>query len=173
MTKESLAAAIRTVPDFPKPGINFIDVTPLLNDAARFRETIHLLCEPCRAIVPDYLAGVESRGFIFAAAMALELGCGFVPIRKKGKLPFHTLSEKYELEYGTAEIEVHTDAIRPGSRVIIIDDVLATGGTAAAAAKLMTKLNAEIAGIHFLLELSFLRGREAVKSFPINALITI
>jgi len=172
MSKEALAAAIRTVPDFPKPGINFIDVTPLLNDAARFKETIQLLCEPCRAIRPDYLAGVESRGFIFAAAMALELGCGFVPIRKKGKLPYHTLSESYSLEYGNAEIEVHTDAVPAGSRVIIIDDVLATGGTAAAAARLMTKLNAEIAGIHFLLELSFLHGRENIRNFPVAALMT-
>lgn len=173
MSVADLTAAIRTVPDFPKPGINFIDVTPLLNDAARFKETIRLLCEPCRDRRPAYIAGVESRGFIFAAAMALELGCGFIPIRKKGKLPFHTLSESYALEYGNAEIEIHTDALRPGESVIIVDDVLATGGTAAAAVRLMKKLNAEITGIHFLLELSFLNGRSALGGYPVNSLITL
>jgi len=173
MSKESLSAAIRTIPDFPKPGIQFIDVTPLLNQPAVFRETIQLLCAPCRDLHPDYIVGIEARGFIFASAMAYELGCGFVPIRKKGKLPYNTIREQYALEYGTAEIEVHADAIEPGRRVIIFDDVLATGGTARAAIELMKKLNAEIAGIHFLLELSFLHGRATLGSMPVQVLMTL
>ncbi len=171
MTKERIAAAIRDVKDFPSPGIIYKDITPLLKDPALFAESIAMLAEVCRKQRPDYIAAVESRGFIFGAALSIQLGCGFIPVRKKGKLPFHTISETYELEYGRAEVEVHNDALRPGDRVVLIDDVLATGGTARAAARLLKRLGAEIAGIDFLLELSFLHGRNNLAEYEVNALL--
>jgi len=171
MTMEGIARAIRDIKDFPKPGIVYKDITPLLKDPELFAETIAMLAEICRKQRPDYIAAIESRGFIFGSALSLQLKCGFIPVRKKGKLPYHTVSESYQLEYGNAEIEVHSDALKPGDRVVLIDDVLATGGTAQAAARLLGRLGAEIAGINFLLELSFLHGRNNLHGYDVNALI--
>ena len=162
---------IRTIPDFPKPGINFFDITTLLKDPMAFQETIQQLCAPYRNQTIGHIVGIESRGFIFGAAMALELGCGFVPIRKPGKLPAATEKEEYALEYGTDAIEIHKDAILPGSQVLIVDDLLATGGTAAAAIKLIRKLNGHILGIAFLIELTFLNGREKLGDVPVHVLM--
>ena len=135
MTKEKIAAAIRDVKDFPHPGIVYKDITPLLKDPVLFAEAVEMMAEICRPLQPDCLAAVESRGFIFGAALGLKLHCGFIPVRKKGKLPYRTVSASYALEYGEATIEVHCDAVTPGERVILVDDVLATGGTARAAAR--------------------------------------
>jgi adenine phosphoribosyltransferase len=155
-----LAAAIRDVPDFPKPGILFKDITPILNDPALFREAIDLFVARHKKTRIEKVAGIEARGFIFGAAIAHRLGVGFVPIRKKGKLPYKTLDETYDLEYGSASISVHTDAFRSGERVLIVDDLLATGGTAAAAARLVKRAGGAVVEIDFLIELAFLKGRE-------------
>ena len=171
MSIETIKAALRSVPDFPKKGINFIDITPVLQDFAAFSEVVELLAERYSDMNVDYVTGIESRGFIFAAPLALRLGCGFVPIRKAGKLPFCTIAETYELEYGSATIEIHEDAVTPGSKVLIVDDLLATGGTVSAAARLLEKLNAEIVGIEFVIELDFLKGRKKLDAYPVNSLI--
>lgn len=171
MTIERIAAAIRDVPDFPHAGIIYKDITPLLKNPELFAETIKLMSEVCRKQKPDYIAAIESRGFIFGTALSMVLGCGFIPVRKKGKLPYRTLEESYALEYGNATIEIHEDALTPGDRVVLIDDVLATGGTAGAAAKLLSKLGAEIVGINFLLELSFLNGRKVLGEYEVNSLL--
>ena len=162
---------IRSVPDFPKAGINFFDITTLLKDPIAFQEAVQQLCAPYRNQTIGHIAGIESRGFIFGAAMAIELGCGFVPIRKPGKLPAETEREEYSLEYGTDAIEIHKDAILPGSQVLIVDDLLATGGTAAAAVKLIQKLKGHILGIAFLIELTFLNGRDKLADVPVHALM--
>ncbi|MDD3118584.1 MAG: adenine phosphoribosyltransferase [Victivallales bacterium] len=171
MSKDKIAAAIRDVRDFPCPGIVYKDITPLLKDAALFAEAVELMAEMCRPLRPSCVAAVESRGFIFGAALALQLQCGFVPVRKKGKLPYHTLAASYELEYGEATIEVHRDAVQPGERVVLVDDVLATGGTARAAAGLLRELGGEIVGVNFLLELSFLNGREQLQEYRVSSLL--
>lgn len=163
--------AIRNIPDFPKPGIQFKDITPLLADARLFAGSISLLTAEFRPGMVDAVVGIDARGFIFAAAAALQLQTGFVPIRKKGKLPFTTHEEDYALEYGTASIAIHTDALKPGSRVLLVDDLLATGGTAGAAAALVTRLGATILRIAFLIELSFLSGRERLKSYDVRSLV--
>lgn len=176
VTKASISEiqeAIRTVPDFPKPGIQFIDVTPVLADARLFAASVDHLREGFGHGSVDAVAGIDARGFIFAAAVALRLGAGFVPIRKKGKLPFQTIEESYQLEYGSNTVAIHVDAIKPGSRVLLVDDLLATGGTAVAAAALLNRLNARILGIHFVVELDFLHGRERLKGYPLRSLITI
>ena len=154
---------IRDVPDFPTEGIMFKDITPLLDDAEAFRWAADEIAERFRGTPADRVVGVEARGFILGAAVAYRLGLGFVPVRKPGKLPYDTQSVNYELEYGTASLEAHTDAFAPGQRALIVDDVLATGGTAAAAVKLVNAGGAEVAGVGFLIELGFLSGRGKIE----------
>ena len=166
------ASLIRDIPDFPKSGILFNDITPVLGDAAAFQEVIDRFVAQAQGLSPDLIVGVESRGFLFGTPIALALGIGFVPIRKVGKLPAETIQEEYALEYGTAAVEVHRDAIRPGQRVLIVDDLLATGGTAAAAAKLVEKLGGKVAGFDFLIELEFLAGRQALSGYDVHSLLT-
>src|SRR5882724_9201531 len=163
VTSNEIEAAIRTIPDFPKPGIQFKDITPVLADARLFAATIDLLTQNFKPGSVDAIVGIDARGFIFAAAAALKLGCGFVPVRKKGKLPYQTYEQSYQLEYGTNTIAIHVDAVKPGSRVLLVDDLLATGGTAAAAAHLLQKVGAHILEISFFIELSFLHGRDKLK----------
>ena len=171
VTPADLKQAIRNVPDFPIPGIQFKDITPLLADSRLFAGSIDLLIDSFKPGSIDAVVGVDARGFIFAAAAALKLKAGFVPVRKKGKLPYTTLEQSYDLEYGSSTIAIHTDALEPGSRVLIIDDLLATGGTAGAAAQLVTQAGAQILEISFLIELSFLKGREKLKGFPVRSLV--
>ena len=166
-----LKSTIRDIPDFPKAGIVFKDITTLLKDAAAFKEAIEALCEPYRGKNIDCVVGIESRGFIFGGAMAEKLGAGFVPIRKPGKLPAETESESYTLEYGEDTIEIHTDAINKDMQVLVVDDLLATGGTAAAAIRLVKKLGGHVAGAAFLIELCFLNGRSQLGEVPLHVLI--
>ena len=170
-TPAELERAIRNIPDFPKPGIQFKDITPVLADARLFSGSIDLLTQGFTPGTVDAVVGIDARGFIFAAAAALKLQAGFVPIRKKGKLPYRTHEQDYALEYGTATVAVHVDALKPGSRVLLIDDLLATGGTAAAAAALVKTLGARIMEISFLIELSFLGGRQKLKDYPVRSLV--
>ena len=163
--------AIRNIPDFPKPGIQFKDITPLLADARLFAGSIDLLTANFKPGMVDAIVGIDARGFIFAAAAAIKLQAGFVPVRKKGKLPYQTHEQDYALEYGSATVAVHVDALKPGSRVLLIDDLLATGGTAAAAAALVRRLGGKILEISFLIELSFLNGREKLKEYPLRSLV--
>ena len=171
VTAAEIAAAIRNVPDFPKAGIQFKDITPVLADARLFAGKIELLTENFSPGSIDAVAGIDARGFIFAAAAARQLKAGFIPIRKKGKLPFTTIEQDYALEYGQATVAMHTDALKPGARVLLIDDLLATGGTAGAAAALLTKLGADVREIVFLIELKFLDGRRQLKGFPVRSLV--
>ena len=171
-TAQDLEHAIRNIPDFPKPGIQFKDITPVLADARLFAGAIDLLTERFQPGSVDAVVGIDARGFIFAAAAAVKLHAGFVPVRKKGKLPYQTHEQDYALEYGHATVAIHVDALKPGSRVLLIDDLLATGGTAAAAAALVQKLGAQILEIGFLIELSFLHGREKLTGYPIRSLVT-
>ena len=172
MTRLLAAKLIRDIPDFPKSGILFKDITPVLGDAAAFQEVIDCFVAQAQGRSPDVVVGIESRGFLFGAPVALALGIGFVPVRKIGKLPAETIQEEYALEYGTAIVEVHRDALRPGQRVMIVDDLLATGGTAAAAANLVEKLGGEVAGFSFLIELAFLSGRNALSGYDVHSLLT-
>jgi adenine phosphoribosyltransferase len=168
---ELIRARVRDVPDYPTPGIVFKDITPLLGDGAALRAVVSALA---RAHGPvDKVAGIEARGFILAASAACELGAGFVPVRKAGRLPGPTYAESYQLEYGTATIEVHQDAFSPGERVLIVDDVLATGGTAEAAANLVRRAGAEIAGVAVILELTFLGGRAKLGGQRVRALLEV
>jgi adenine phosphoribosyltransferase len=162
---------IRDVPDFPKPGIIFKDITPLLNDAQAFTETVNLLSNAAGNRHITHVAGIESRGFIFAAAVALNLGVGFVPIRKPGKLPYDTLSESYSLEYGTDSIEIHKDAFGEGDTVLLVDDLLATGGTMSAAVRLVENTGAAVSKILFVIELTFLNGRNQLGGYDITSLL--
>ena len=171
VTPAELQKSIRNVPDFPLAGIQFKDITPVLADARLFAGSIKLLIDSFKPGAIDAVVGIDARGFIFAAAAALELKAGFVPVRKKGKLPFTTFEQSYDLEYGSNVIAIHTDAVGPGSRVLLIDDLLATGGTAAAAAQLVTQAGAEILEISFLIELSFLKGRDRLSKYPVRSLI--
>ena len=166
-----LKGFIREVPDFPKAGILFKDITTLLADAEALRATIEQLAQPYRNEAVDLVVGIESRGFIFGTALAHQLGVGFVPIRKPGKLPAEAISAEYELEYGTDKIEIHTDAIAEGQKIAIVDDLLATGGTMAAACQLVSELQGEIVGISFVIELDFLNGRAKLGDWPIHTLI--
>ena len=170
-TVADIECAIRNIPDFPKPGIQFKDITPLLADAKLFSGSIDLLTNNFKPGQVDAVVGIDARGFIFAAAAAVKLRAGFVPVRKKGKLPYKTHEQDYDLEYGTNTVAIHTDAVKPGSRVLLIDDLLATGGTAAAAAALLKKIGAQILEINFLIELSFLKGREKLKGYPVRSLV--
>lgn len=158
-----IASLIRAIPDYPKPGIMFRDVTTLMGDAAGLRETIHQLAEPYHNIGIEAVAGIEARGFILGGAIADRLGTGFVPIRKKGKLPYKAIGQDYELEYGTDIIEMHEDGVRPGERVLLVDDLIATGGTAAAAVKLLRRLEADIVGAAFIVDLPFLQGAKKLR----------
>lgn len=171
-TNIQLADYIREVPDFPKPGILFRDITPLLADSEAFAASVKALTGPFVDSGIDFVAAVEARGFIFGSSVAEALDAGFIPIRKPGKLPFKTESVSYDLEYGTDTIEVHADAVKPGSRVLIVDDLLATGGTMAAACELIKKLGAEIAGVAFLVELTALSGREKLEGYSIHTVIS-
>lgn len=162
---------IRDVPDFPKPGIIFKDITPVLQDAEAYSQVIDRMAEAAREMDPTVIIGIESRGFIFGGPIALKLGLPFSLIRKLGKLPHDRVMEEYALEYGTATIEMHEDGVKPGDRVVIVDDLLATGGTASAAAKLVQRLGAEVGGFIFLVELSFLPGREQLSDYKICSLI--
>lgn len=166
-----LEAFIRDVPDFPKPGIVFKDITPLLADPAAFALAIEYMTFPFRGRRVDLVAAAESRGFIFGAALARNLSAGFVPIRKPGRLPSETHAEEYVLEYGSNRVEIHRDAIRPGNTVLLVDDVLATGGTMAACARLVAKLGGAIVGASFLMELSFLSGRNQLVNIPIHTVM--
>jgi len=171
LTPADIEHAIRNIPDFPKPGIQFKDITPVLADARLFSGSIDLLTANFEPGMVDAVVGIDARGFIFAAAAAVKLQAGFIPVRKKGKLPYQTHEQNYDLEYGTNTIAIHIDAVTPGSRVLLIDDLLATGGTAAAAAALLQKIGAEILEISFLIELSFLGGREKLKAYPVRSLV--
>lgn len=166
-----LEALIRVVPDFPKPGIQFKDITPLLRDAEGFRLTQKALAELVADLPFDLVAGVESRGFLFGAPLALDLGVGFVPVRKAGKLPAKVERVDYQLEYGSATLEVHADAVAPGQRVLIVDDLLATGGTVAATRALLERLGAQVVGAAFVVELDFLKGRERLVGLDCRALL--
>ena len=168
-----LKSLIRNIPDFPKPGIMFRDITTLLRDPAGLRYTIDCLAQNCTAagLNPDFVVGVESRGFIIGAPLAYKLGVGFIPVRKPGKLPSSVHSVEYELEYGTDRLEVHRDALLPGSRVLIVDDLLATGGTASATARLVQQIDCELVGFEFIIELQDLQGRKHLPDVPIVSLI--
>jgi adenine phosphoribosyltransferase len=170
-TVEKLRAAVRDVPDFPKKGIVFKDITPILSDPALFRASIDLFLERCRGKSIDKVVGIDARGFLFGSAVAYELGIGFVPIRKRGKLPFRTALAKYSLEYGEAEMEMHIDAIRAGERVVLLDDLLATGGTSAAASVLIRKAGGDLLEAQFLIELQFLHGRNLLEPTPVTAFL--
>jgi adenine phosphoribosyltransferase len=170
-TPAEIERAIRNVPDFPKPGIQFKDITPVLADARLFSGCIDLLIDGFKPGQVDAVVGIDARGFIFASAAALRLQAGFVPVRKKGKLPYQTHEQEYDLEYGTAAIAMHVDALKPGSRVLLIDDLLATGGTAAAAASLVQKLGAQILEVSFLIELKFLNGRDRLKGQKVRSVV--
>ncbi len=165
-----ISARIRDVPDFPKPGILFKDVTPLLGDGAALRTTIDLLAERVGPRLPELIVGIESRGFIFGAALADRLGVGFVPVRKPGKLPYRTTRETYALEYGTDALEMHEDAVAQ-RRCLVVDDLLATGGTAAATARLVERQGGTVEGFAFVIELDFLKGRARLGDRPVHALI--
>ncbi|MBD0335233.1 MAG: adenine phosphoribosyltransferase [Cyanobacteria bacterium Co-bin13] len=162
---------IREIPDFPKPGILFRDITPLLSHPEALRYTVDLLAEQVADLKPDYIAGIESRGFIFGVPLACRMGLGFAPVRKPGKLPAATYSAEYVLEYGTDRLELHQDAFPSGSRVLIVDDLIATGGTAAAAVELVKKTGSEIAGFGFIIELTGLAGRNNLPDLPIVSLL--
>jgi adenine phosphoribosyltransferase len=166
----SLTARIRDIPDFPKPGILFKDVTPLIGHGPSLRLCTDLLAEQVTPLSPELLVGIESRGFIFGAALADRLGVGFVPVRKPGKLPFHRSREEYALEYGTDALEMHNDAVG-GRRCVIVDDLLATGGTAGATLRLVERLGGQVAGFAFVIELTFLAGRERLGGRPVHALV--
>ncbi len=169
---DSIRAAIRDVVDFPKPGIVFKDITPVLADGKLFRQSISLLCDTVDGAKIDKVVGIDARGFIFAAAVADRLGSGFVPVRKKGKLPWKTRQTAYLLEYGESIVELHEDAVLPGESVLLVDDLLATGGTAAAAVKLLDELGAKLIGISVLIELEFLSGRAKLAPHKVTSILT-
>ncbi len=171
MSAETLRAKIREIPDFPKPGILFYDITTLLKDPAAYREAIDLMLEPYRDERIDIVVGMESRGFIFSAPLAYQLGAGLVPVRKLGKLPAETLTVEYALEYGSNTLEIHRDAITAGQRVLIVDDLLATGGTVHGTMELVERLGGEVVALAFLVELDFLKGRERLQGRRVTSVI--
>lgn len=164
---EKLRSGVRDVPDFPKPGIVFKDITPILSDGVLFKASIDVFLERCHGKKIDKIVGIDARGFLFGSAVAYELGIGFVPIRKRGKLPYQTETAKYSLEYSEAEMEMHIDAISPGEQIVLVDDLLATGGTSAAAAMLIAKTGGELLEAQFLIELEFLHGRQKLAPTPV------
>ena len=166
-----LGSIVRDVPDFPVDGVLFKDITPLLRDASAFRQAVSQLADHYRGQAIDQVLAIESRGFIFGAPLALELGAGFIPVRKPGKLPYSTVAVEYSLEYGTNKLEIHTDAIAPGERVLLVDDLLATGGSAKAAIDLVEGLGAKVVGAAFVIELLFLKGIEQLAGYPVYSLV--
>jgi adenine phosphoribosyltransferase len=166
-----IKAAVRDVPDFPKAGIVFKDITPVLADGALFREVIDLFADSLSGKGVTKIVGIDARGFIFASAVAYKMGVGFVPVRKKGKLPWKTYAAEYDLEYGSAIVELHIDAVSPGEKVALIDDVLATGGTAAAALRLLRECGADVVNAQFLMELAFLDGRKNLGETPVDSIL--
>jgi adenine phosphoribosyltransferase len=172
VTLAEIEQSIRNVPDFPKPGIQFKDITPILADGRLFAGAMEHLLAGVKAGDVDKVVGIDARGFIFGAVAASRLGCGFVPVRKKGKLPWTTHEQSYDLEYGSATVAIHVDAVQPGERVLLLDDLLATGGTAAATVLLLERLGARILGIRFLIELAFLDGRRRLGGHPVTSLVT-
>ena len=172
MTPDELRAKIREIPDFPKPGILFYDITTLLKDPVAYRAAIDAMLAPYAGMAIDVVVGMESRGFIFSASMAYQLGAGLVPVRKLGKLPAETISIEYALEYGSNTLEVHRDAIQPGQKVLIVDDLLATGGTVNGTVELVQRLKGEICGLAFLVELGFLKGRDRLAGYAVSSVIT-
>ncbi|MFN2484821.1 MAG: adenine phosphoribosyltransferase [Candidatus Limnocylindria bacterium] len=169
---DDLRAKIREVPDFPKPGILFYDITTLLKSGPDFREVIDRMAEQVSGSQVDIVVGMESRGFIFSAPLAYKLGAGLVPVRKLGKLPAETLEVEYALEYGSATLEIHRDAIEPGQKVLIVDDLLATGGTVQGTVELVRRLGGDIVGLSFMVELTFLKGRDQLREFEIHSLLS-
>lgn len=172
MSYESLKASIRDIPDYPKPGIVFKDITTLLKDKHAFRLAQQALQDQYRNASPDLIAAIEARGFIFGGALASALGCGFIPMRKPGKLPWTTLSESYALEYGTDSLHMHDDAVLRGQRVVLIDDLLATGGTLSAATKLIEQAGGIVSGVGVVVELAFLEGRHRLKDYDVYSVIS-
>ena len=172
MNAAQLRALIRDIPGFPSPEVVFKDITPVLADTAALRSAVEMIAAPFRDAGVTVVAGIEARGFVLAPSVALALDAGFVPLRKKGKLPHHTYAEEYQLEYGSDVLEIHQDAAGPGDRVLLVDDVIATGGTAAAAARLIRRLGAELVGMGVLIELAFLDGREALEDLPLYTVVT-
>ena len=173
MSLETLTAAIRDIPDFPKPGIMFKDSSPILQDGALFAEVIDIIGARYENQQIDSIVVIDARGFIFGSALAYKLGCGISLVRKQGKLPWKTYSVSYELEYGSAAVEIHIDAVSAGDRVLIVDDLLATGGTARAGADLIEKIGARIIALEFVIELSFLNGRDKLDGYTVNSLIEV
>jgi adenine phosphoribosyltransferase len=171
MTAEELRAKIREVPDFPKPGILFYDITTLLKDAEAYRDAVNLMVKPYKEAQVDIVVGMESRGFIFSGPIAYQLHAGLVPVRKLGKLPSETVSVEYALEYGSNTLEIHKDAIQPGQRVLIVDDLLATGGTVRGTIELVERLRGTIVGLDFLVELTFLKGRERLTDYQAASVV--
>ncbi|MBI5822331.1 MAG: adenine phosphoribosyltransferase [Verrucomicrobia bacterium] len=171
-TLAEIKAAIRDIPNFPKPPVIFKDITPMLQQPKLFRAAVDLFVDRHSKQKPDAIIGIDARGFIFAGAVAYQLGVGFVPVRKKGKLPYKTVEETYELEYGRETLSMHIDAVKAGDRVVIVDDVLATGGTAAAAAKLVEQLGAKVAECDFLIELKFFAGTAKLAKYPVFAALS-
>jgi adenine phosphoribosyltransferase len=171
MSAQDLRARIREIPDFPKPGILFYDITTMLKDAAAYKEAIDLMTEPYRGQKIDLVVGMESRGFIFSGPIAYQLGAGLIPVRKLGKLPAETISVEYALEYGSNTLEIHKDAITPGQRILIVDDLLATGGTVRGTIELVERLQGEIVGLAFLVELLFLKGRDRLQGYATTSVI--
>ncbi|MBI3991553.1 MAG: adenine phosphoribosyltransferase [Candidatus Omnitrophica bacterium] len=169
---KDLKTLIREIPDFPKKGINFKDITTLLKEGKRFKETVEHFKERYKDKHIDAVVSVEARGFIFGAALAYALGAGIVPVRKKGKLPAPTYEATYDLEYGTDTLQIHQDSIKPGQNVLIIDDLLATGGTTEAVCKLVERLEGKVVEVAFVIELTFLKGRARLKNYPVFSLIT-
>jgi adenine phosphoribosyltransferase len=168
---EPLRAAIRAIPDFPKPGIVFRDITPVLSDPRHFCQVIDLLAESATEFRPTKIVGIDARGFLFGAAVAYKLGLGFVPVRKRGKLPYRTVDFSYTLEYGQADVEMHIDAVQPDETVVLVDDLLATGGTAGAAIQLIRKLGANVVAALFFIELLDLEGRSRLFGVPVQSLV--
>jgi len=171
ISESTVKELIRDIPDFPAPGVMFRDITPVLQDPKALREVVEAMVECVRPMKPDVIVGIESRGFILGAPVALELGVGFVPVRKAGKLPADTIKAEYALEYGTSAVEIHRDAIKPGMRVAIVDDLLATGGTARAAVDLVEELGGAVAGVSFLIELTFLNGRKLLDGYDVCTIV--
>lgn len=169
---DKLISLIRDIPDFPEPGVVFKDITPVLADRDAFSALVDALAAPFRDLGVDKVAGIEARGFTLATPVAERLGAGFIPVRKPGKLPYETVREDYSLEYGTDSLEIHTDAARSGEKVLLVDDVIATGGTAAAAIRLLRKIGAEVVGFSVFIELSFLDGAKKLDGVPFHALVT-
>ena len=169
---EHLTSLIRDIPDYPEPGVVFKDITPVLANGTAFADLVDAMANPYRDANVTKVAGIEARGFTLATPVADRLGAGFIPVRKPGKLPWETIREDYTLEYGTDSLEIHTDAALPGERILLVDDVIATGGTAAAAIRLLRKIGAEVVGISVFIELAFLHGADMLDGVPLHALIT-